>query len=181
MKIFQIITKESRFEPAFEGDVNYDFDSFFFGNTIENYIPMELFIPSPQNKRLNLVFTDIVRFHETTPILSEKAVEVMKDVLLDFGQIFPVLTPVGSYYIYNCTNIIDALDKDKSIIKYIGDSKKYSIGYEKFEFKKEIVIGQDAFRLKDESELYLFISENIKELVESAGLTGFEFELAWEG
>lgn len=80
----------------------------------------------------------------------------------------------SSYCVVNILDILDALDLNNS--KYdvfeLEDEKIVSI--EKYALKKTKIQGHHIFRLKDDT-IPIFVSEEIKKIVEEKALSGFAF------
>jgi hypothetical protein len=51
------------------------------------------------------------------PILSAKAVEALRDLLEENGELLPLLCDEGIYYVFNTARIVDALDEKHSEFK----------------------------------------------------------------
>src|SRR5262245_34678544 len=49
-----------------------------------------------------------------TPVFSQRAVEGLREFLEPNGELLPVFTPMGTYYAYNVTTVVDALDVQKT-------------------------------------------------------------------
>ena len=80
----------------------------------------------------------------------------------------------------NVLNIIDGLNYEKSEFKKTHDGKPYAV--KKFSFKPNIVNNISIFKLFLEDRIYsteIFVSQEVKDIVEANGLTGFSFEEVW--
>ena len=84
------------------------------------------------------------------------------------------------YYIVNVLNVIDGLNYEKSEFEKRDDGRPYSIN--KFSLRPNIVNNISIFKLFLEDRIYsteIFVSQEVKDIVEENGLTGFSFEEVW--
>lgn len=125
---------------------------------------------------------DIQGYQSHIPLLSKRAVECLKEFLSLNGEILKinVLEEEDIYFLYNITNIKDALDTDKSDIKYFRDSDRI-MRIKKYEFKKDVIENIHIFNLPAPRYKSPFVSEDFVIEVEKCGLKGFKFNLVWEG
>lgn len=52
--------------------------------------------------------------------------------------------------------------------------------FTKYSFIESIIKNHNIFKIKDEPLKRPFVSDEFKNIVQSSGLIGFKFELAWE-
>jgi hypothetical protein len=112
----------------------------------------------------------------SAPVFSEKAVEMLKDLIDSSVEILPVRCRKGNYFAINVVNVIDCVDYSNSIFKTFKNSKKIML-FEKYSFIPERVEGKNIFKIVDEPTKRAFVSDVFRELVLSSGLTGFKFDL----
>jgi hypothetical protein len=65
-------------------------------------------------------FNDFPCLGLTYPVFSQRAVDVLRDVLLPNGELLPLITSVGSYFLFNCTTIVDIVDFERSKLDYLN-------------------------------------------------------------
>lgn len=101
--------------------------------------------------------------------LDKKAIDVLEDFLLPKGELLPVncITNGEKYYVYNCLNIVDIIDRDKSIMAGGGNVIKKAVLKEGIDINKYPV-----FQI---STNYIYVNKLFIERVEKNGLKGFLF------
>ena len=138
------------------------------------YEPVKYELYAGDNGRKNYQM-DISTFTNGLIIFSEKAIEVLKDILEKTGQIVPIVTESKRkkfFGFYPNKNVYD-----DSIINF--EKSEYN-QYEKGKVFHKIVLNNNypkndyIFVLFDEP-MIVFVTEKFKELVEKNNLKGFEF------
>lgn len=115
-------------------------------------------------------------------VLSEKAKNVLKDVLKDNVELIVMQAEEEELYLMNVFNLIDALDYELSEISY-GPSG-LALAVKKYVFKPDVVKENDIFNIYLKGRVYgtnIFVSDKFKKIVEENNLTGFSFTEVWEG
>ncbi len=111
------------------------------------------------------------------PAFSQRACDSLRDLLKPNGELLPLDSDVGvPYYLYNITTISDALDMDRSICSWVGDS--YVGGVDYFEFHKKRLAGLSIFRIRQYPAIAV-VTEDVVRRVEQEGLNGFDFVRIW--
>ncbi|WP_143549310.1 imm11 family protein [Rhodopirellula bahusiensis] len=125
-------------------------------------------------------FVDLTRVAIRHPVYSPRAVEVLGDLLLRSGELLPVKTVAGTYYIFNIHHISDALDRQHSKISFPapGSSKETAFGIDYHVFNPNRLDGHAIFRVR-ECPQRVYVTEEYKSQVESASLNGFCFNKVW--
>jgi hypothetical protein len=111
-------------------------------------------------------------------VFSERAVEVLSNHLEPYGELLPLDVEGDTYFLYNVTNIIDAIDQEKSVKRGTGRIKIPAFVADKIPKDVEIFKVPETQR----SQIYFheINGENIKTLIEQYGLNGAHFRLEWE-
>lgn len=111
-------------------------------------------------------------------VLSERAVEILKKHLEPYGELLPLDVEGETYYLYNVTKIIDALDQNKSVKRSSGIIKQAAFNPSK------IPVDVEVFKVPETQVSLIYFNEisgeNIKTLIEKHGLVGARFRLEWE-
>lgn len=113
------------------------------------------------------------------PIFSERAVEVLKEFLEDRAEILPIKYNKGSFYVINITNVIQAVDIDKSKVVRFPSSGRI-MKFESIAFFKEKLDNQPIFKISELPRTQVFVSDSFRESVINNNLTGFKFTEVWE-
>jgi len=107
-------------------------------------------------------------------IFSNNAVKILNPFLKKSGEILPISIDgkTDEYFIFNCTTVLDVLDKKKSTFKTFNSSGRI-MDISKFFLKKD-KITSDIFRLKDIKEMgTLFVSQRVHDIIKKSDLKGF--------
>ena len=107
--------------------------------------------------------------------ISERALKVLEKIITKSGEILDIESPKG-YYFFHCTNILNALIKDKSDIIWLDKEQGWISGINKFVLDKNKIQGQEIFRLPDANCRYTFFGDEFKSLVKENRLKGIHFE-----
>ncbi len=113
--------------------------------------------------------------HFALPAISSRAKEVLEKHLEGLVEIFPLdAGKWGTYYFLNIMNVLDLLDTEKSIVRRLSSGKIIDI--DKYSFDEKILsINSNLFQLHHVRRSLIYINEETKQLIESAGLEGFIF------
>src|SRR3989339_394973 len=98
-------------------------------------------------------------------VFSPKAVDCLKDLLNPYGEFLPVNCDNDDYILFNVTNVIDALDFEKSDVQCFTHSNDIK-NILKYVFIKEKVINEDIFRIKQMPQVDIFVNDKFVEIVE---------------
>ena len=113
-------------------------------------------------------------------LFNQKAKDCLEGVFGDYVEFVPAKYQDDIYYIVNVLNIIDGLNYEKSEFEKLDDGRPYSIN--KFSLRPNMVNNISIFKLFLEESIYsteIFVSQEVKDIVEENGLTGFSFEEVW--
>jgi len=121
-------------------------------------------------------FNDFPCINLSRPAFSQRAVDLLRDVLEPNGELLPVRHRIGTYYFYNCTRMVSAADLNQSdVIRLDGGLITRTNG---LVFIDEVLDGLTIF--KERTQLaQLFCTQTFMDRVESAGLQGFVFIPIW--
>ena len=113
----------------------------------------------------------------STPVLSQRAVDELLDVLVENGELLPLDGDLAEkYYVYNVTRILDALDTEKSDAIWFGTGRIMMM--KQYAFHGAQLEGVTIFKVP-QLRVQVFATEPFVKRVESSGLTGFSFREVW--
>ncbi|HMP03206.1 MAG TPA: hypothetical protein PKD86_05610 [Gemmatales bacterium] len=92
------------------------------------------------------------------------------------GELLPVQHPIGTYYVYNCTTIVDSLDLEKSVYSTFDDGSILTI--DRYNFIPEVVKDLSFFRIRFRLRA-LLCTQVVVDRVKQYGLQGFVFIKLW--
>ena len=142
------------------------------------FVELERNNSNPREKE----FMDCSQVWITTGIVlfNQKAKDCLEGVFGDYVEFVPAKYQDDIYYIVNVLNIIDGINYEKSEFEKRDNGRPYSVN--KFSFRPNIVNNISIFKLFLDDRIYstnLFVSQEVKDIVEENGLTGFSFEEVW--
>jgi hypothetical protein len=112
-------------------------------------------------------------------VFSARAADVLRDVLEPHGELLELNCTNGDYYVYNVTNVVDALDEDASEVKRFRSSGRI-MRVISYEFKPD-ALGAPVFKLPQLVKSYVFVTDEFVRRAEEAGLNGFDFsDVVWQ-
>lgn len=130
------------------------------------------FVFSPRNRRYKQF--DLSGYSEPLFAVSEKALDVLGDILRRNGDILPIASPDG-FCFFHCTNVVDALVEEESDIAWLDEDLKWLASINKFVLDKEKLKNQDIIRLPNGRFRYTLFGEGFKKLVIDNNLKGIHF------
>jgi hypothetical protein len=123
-------------------------------------------------------FNDYPCVNMLIPAFSSRAVESLRDFLEPNGELLPLESPVGEYFAYNLTTVVDVLDRRRSSVEYWCDPPTTAVEVEYFAFYKTKLRGLSIFRIVDLPNCTLVTDAFVKR-VHDHGLNGFHFVKVW--
>lgn len=127
------------------------------------------------------ILTDYLASDNGWFIVSKKFRDLMKETIgksiqyLDINIINSITKEDdNTYKVANVTTLLDALDLENSIYDFFELDDEKILSVEKYALKKEKINNYNIFRLKDES-IPIFVSEEVKNIIEENLLIGFKF------
>ena len=117
-------------------------------------------------------FNDYPCVNLTFPAFSQRAVDLLRDVLEANGELLPVRHKLGIYYVFNCTCLANVIDLSKSKTNSgVPDIGSLILNEEKL---SDLVIFKDRAL-----PVYQLCTQSFVDRVASAGLQGFIFIPVW--
>ncbi len=114
------------------------------------------------------------------PTFSRAAVDHLRDLLEPNGELLPVRYPGGEYFVYNVMTVVDALDESRSDILWSDDGQRI-LNIRRHELRADRIGEATIFRLPRSGNPVPYVTPPFVERVQGSGLTGFMFELVWQG
>ncbi|MES2674436.1 MAG: hypothetical protein V4660_09350 [Pseudomonadota bacterium] len=152
-----------------------DFDIDGFGQPLKfSWVaPSGEFIEgNPKSKKI----PDIALWGGMNLIISEKAKQILNDVLKDNGEYYPLVGPCKNYWFYNpikrLGNEVINLEKTKSL--YFDDGSWDKLENLVFKSDAEKIVPA-LFTLEIDRGVRLYCNSDFKEKVEKQGITGIWF------
>lgn len=111
---------------------------------------------------------------QIVPFFSTKAVTVLSEIMGEDVEYLPVSGEASKFTIVNVIKLIDALNKQKSILEYFDDGRIFN--YSKLVLDPKKLSTENIFKLVEFPRTDIIVSDKFKDAVEKAGLKGFAFE-----
>lgn len=121
-------------------------------------------------------FNDFPCLALSYPVFSQRAIDVLRDILEPNGELLPLDTNIGSYFLYNCMTVADIIDFKQSKLSYINKhtvSEIYNL-----EIHPDKLIGLTIFQMKNHPGT-CFIADSVALRIREARLEGFELRKVW--
>ena len=90
------------------------------------------------------------------------------------GELLPLISKSGEYYLYNLLTVSDVLDIENSTCALLFEHPPFAVSIDHFVFHEERLKGLSIFRVPKESGS-IFVTDEFVRRVEEANLNGFEF------
>lgn len=111
------------------------------------------------------------------PIFSQRASDSLYPLLVNNGELLPLRCDEGSYFAYNVTTVLDALDSQKSSFVRFTSGRIMDITRHEFSPQK---LTSPIFKIPQALCRDVFITSEFENAVRAHQLTGFDFKLVWE-
>jgi len=116
---------------------------------------------------------DFPTLNGAIPVFSARAADSLGDILARHGELLPTRGLSPTYYLYNTTTFVDALDEERS------DIRRYQSG--RVMHLKTVVFGRDrllwpsVFKLPQMPKGHTYVTDEFVDRVRGADLKGFKF------
>jgi hypothetical protein len=147
-----------------------EFDAFMKGERpMSDYKPLELKV-----KHKNALKYDFYHFSSSMGLLSQKAVDVLGDKILENYEKLPVFVNKKPYFALKLVKTTDCLDFEKSVYVDIEGTKEnlLSIATAVFHFDK---LNPEQWFSIPQYPIYIYCTERVAEKIKQTDLVGFEF------
>lgn len=112
------------------------------------------------------------------PAFTARAVEALQDLLFPLGQILPLRSPDGEFYLWNVTRMLDAMDEDASDLLRFPSSGRIMV-VNRWAFRADVVADAVAFKIPQMPVAYTFVTDAFMQRVQEERLVGFEPRAVW--
>ncbi len=159
-------------------EISFGKDLLYKGEIIRNWDENTTFI---YDRNDGNIISDYIANSVILPMMSEKFYNIFQEKIEDSVQFLPVLieekdtTKKNSAYILNVLSVIDgAIDFEESDFDIFKFEEIEITSFRKHVLIENNIGGMHIFRLK-EDPLALFVSEQIKDLIDNSKLKGFDY------
>ena len=124
-------------------------------------------------------FVDYPCLELTTPAFSPRAVQALRPMLEESGELLELRHRNGPYFALNVTMQSNALNVKQSDVRWFSDAVHLRANdIRRFEFYKSRLRGLSVFSLK-QTPRFVLVTEEFKQRVEAARLNSFQFTKVW--
>jgi hypothetical protein len=141
------------------------------------WVPFQVEFSRYQDRPDHREIGDMASFFDVVPIFSTRAVSVLHDILVAHGEILPLLSQDGDYFIFNLLTVVDAINWECSRIRKLPSGAIMDMG-NTYAFHPEQLRNVHMFRPPQLKTV--FVTDTFVQRVTQSGLTGFKFPLVWE-
>jgi hypothetical protein len=145
---------------------DYKFD----GSYIDSW---EDFLISFENKKMR----DSIDAGIGRPAISKRALEILMHLLENKVQVLPLVHPKFEYFVLNVTNVIDAIDYERSTFRKLPSGRILTV--KKHVFKSEYISNIDIFKVPYFTT-NVYVSDRFRQTVIDNNLSGFDFIELWD-
>lgn len=112
------------------------------------------------------------------PAFSKRACDVLHKLLKNNGELLPLDSQDGQYYLFNITKVVDVLDIENSKCEFWCDPPTTAIDIESYSFYGDKLNDLSIFRIYD-NPMEVFVTDEFVKTVQRNGLNGFSFKKVW--
>jgi hypothetical protein len=120
---------------------------------------------------------DTPGFSTHIPVFNHKAVRALVDLVEGNGELLPITCGTEQYFVFNVTNIIDALDEANCELQRFSSGRIMDVM--RYSFFEEKLTGATVFKIPQAVLMDVFVTDPFVERVSKAGLKGFKFRKVW--
>lgn len=139
----------------------------------DTWVPIDVQVIEDRRK------SDTPGLSSGVPVLSPRAIEVLKDLMGDKVEILPLRCRKGEYYAINVLDVLDCIDYEKAEFERFESSGRIML-FNKYAFNPDCVNGKHIFKIVDEPVRRPFVSDEFRNRVLDNELVGFKFDLVWD-
>ena len=180
MKIYQLHEDFDRYEVLSYSNPqdSMRIQNWFCGKPIgERWVPLRVEILRDKEHK-DRPSSDFPGFGAGKPTFSHRAVEALRDLLADNGELLPLDCKDGNYWVFNVTRVIDGLDEENSDVERFSSGRIMAV--ERFAFYPDKVRDLSIFKIPQFPKGGAYVTDSFTNRVKSANLTGFAFDLLWD-
>ena len=113
----------------------------------------------------------------SVPAFSQRAVKGLGEMLVANGELLPLVSSIGTYFAFNVTTIVAALDHDQSEILWSVDAA-WAMDIEHFAFIPESLAGATIFRPREVPN-YFLVTDAFVARARASHLRGMSLRKVW--
>jgi hypothetical protein len=140
----------------------------------DSWIPWKVEIDRPEGYE-NSLFGDFPLLISAVPVFTERAVALLEPLLTGNGELLPLVCDEGSYFAYNVTTVLDALDVERSSLLRFTSGEIMNITHHEF-FPGKVT--SPIFKIPQTPLMDVFVTEEFRAAVSKHNLKGFAFKTA---
>lgn len=114
-------------------------------------------------------------------LISEKAKQTITAVVADEVEFLPYDFQGITFYLINPMTMLPCLDREESNLLLSRTDKDHILVVKEFCLIESVIEGHQMFRIQGYSRKGPYVTDAVVEAIRNAKLTGFAFELVWEG
>jgi hypothetical protein len=123
-------------------------------------------------------FNDFPCINLIIPAFSRRSVDALREFLEANGELLPLQTDVGEYFVYNVTTVADILDRERATVEYFNEMPHIALSIDHFELHEDRLKDLSIFRLVEEPSR-TYVTGRFASRVREHRLEGFAFVKVW--
>ena len=182
LKIWQLKSNFDGFETLQLVNADQDYDKYFKEKIYTNF-PLineweSVYVHTQDGEK----YSDNPHFWAGAgiPVFSKKAIDALQELLKDDVELLPIVHNKYEYFIIHITNVLDAIDYDKTQLKRLKSG--LIVGFENYAFLGDKV-KSNIFKVYLNNKIYpssVFVTDKFREYAIKSRLVGFDFVEVWD-
>jgi hypothetical protein len=127
----------------------------------------------------HLAESDVPWLGAYAPVFRPRAVATIGGLFTEFGELLPLSCDNADLRVFNVLNVIDALDLKRSDLEFYPNSSRV-MRITRYVFISELVKGLTIFKVPKLLSHSVYLTGEVVQAVQAAGLTGVGFRLLWD-
>lgn len=141
--------------------------------------PMRVNLVDRDEKGRRLEVVDCTSLGASDRALSGHAAAALRGYLESFGELLPLDCPGHTFFVYNPTCLLDALEEEASEVTYFPGTRRIMM-VDRYMLRREALADAHVFKLSRDPCGFILLTERAVERLQASGCTGIQVELVWE-
>lgn len=163
-----------------EDNMSFDVLKRLDGTSISaSWTPFKVRLVTVDEQGRPLAESDFPWLSGNAPVLRQRAVDGVGQLLLNEAELLPLSCETGSLCLLNVINVVDALDVERSDCAVFPNTNRI-MHVRKYAFIADLLRDVGAFRVPQLLSYSVYVTDRIVEAVEHSGLKGTRFRPIWQ-
>lgn len=146
----------------------------------ESWRPVAVRLVKEDEQGRPLLESDVPWLGKHAPVFRDSATEALGGLLSGGGELLPLENEEADLRVLNVTAVLDALDEERStLVKFPSTGRIMNV--KTHVFRPEVIEGAHVFKVPHLLRGSVFVTDEVVQAAERAGLRGVGFRQVWEG